>query len=146
MGVLMITKYKRKFPSSIFLVKLSPSKVITLSNDCFFNTFLWAKKLVLGIKFAVLSDLFRKSKSQVKVMTLTLNFCLKNYIFKIKIERLKIFRIVKPVILKTLLYKSTRKIKKVQVTTWLWLTFFRKKSSQKTFGTSLTILFEKNYN
>ena len=85
-------------------------------------------------------------------------FLPKNFIFKIKIERLKIFRIVKLVILFTILYKShrksskfwvksiwlwpfsadfRRKIKKVKVMTWLCLTFFRKKSSQMTFGTSL---------
>ena len=39
-------------------------------------------------------------------------FLPKNFIFKIKIERLKIFRIVKLVILQTLLYQSQRKSSK----------------------------------
>jgi len=49
-------------------------------------------------------DFFKIKKSQSH--DFDFKFLPKNFISKIKIERLKIFRIVKPVILKTLIYKS----------------------------------------
>ena len=80
-------------------------------------------------------------------------FLPKNFIFKIKIERPKIFRTIKLVVSYTL-YKShrksskfwpksiwlwpfsadfRRKIKKFKVMTWLCLTFFRKKVKSNDF-------------